>query len=99
MIRIVKMHFREEKADEFLAFFHTIYPKISTFPGCTGLELLRDENNPAIFFTYSHWVDASALEAYRNSELFKDTWARTKAMFAQKGEAWSVAPVKVTNHD
>ena len=90
MIRIVKMHFRPEGPEEFLKIFEKAYPLISTFPGCSHLELWRDKNDPAIFFTKSHWDHPDALEDYRNSELFKTTWAATKALFAEKAEAWSV---------
>ena len=90
MIRIVKMHFREDKTENFLELFTEVFPKISTFPGCTKLELLRDINDPAVFFTYSTWDKEESLEAYRNSELFKSTWVRTKVLFANKAAAWSV---------
>ncbi|MBL7795100.1 MAG: antibiotic biosynthesis monooxygenase, partial [Saprospiraceae bacterium] len=38
----------------------------------------------------SIWDDEAALERYRESELFQATWERTKALFAEKAEAWSV---------
>lgn len=88
--RLVKMHFRPEDASKFLTLFDEVYPAISTFPGCTKLELWRDKNHPSIFFTHSHWDNEKSLEKYRNSALFKATWAKTKALFAEKAEAWSV---------
>jgi hypothetical protein len=30
------------------------------------------------------------LNAYRNSELFAGVWGRTKVLFAEKAEAWSL---------
>jgi quinol monooxygenase YgiN len=51
--------------------------------------LLQDENDKNIFFTYSIWENDEALQAYRNSELFETTWAKTKILFAGKPEAWS----------
>ena len=30
------------------------------------------------------------LEAYRNSKLFEETWTQTKALFADKPQAWSL---------
>jgi quinol monooxygenase YgiN len=95
MIRIVKMHFREEKIGAFLDLFAEVYPAISSFPGCDGVKLLRDRNVDSIFFTYSTWKDADALEEYRQSELFGNTWKQTKALFAHKAEAWSVDEVGV----
>ena len=47
-----------------------------------------------IFFTLSIWEHPQALENYRNSELFKDTWSKTKALFdEQRPEAWSTVVV------
>jgi hypothetical protein len=84
------MHFRPEETANFEKLFREVYPKISTFPGCSGVTLLRDINNPAIYFTYSLWNGPDDLERYRNSELFKGTWAMTKILFENKAEAWSV---------
>jgi heme-degrading monooxygenase HmoA len=93
MIRIVKMHFQDTKTGEFINLFREVYPLISTFPGCLGLELIRDIDNPAIFFTYSRWDVPESLEAYRSSALFIDTWRKTKVLFEHKAEAWSVDKV------
>lgn len=87
--RIVKMTFREEEVDHFLAIFESSKAKIRNFPGVQHLELLRDLNQKNILFTYSLWESEAALEAYRNSSLFKETWAKTKPLFAAKAEAWS----------
>ena len=51
------------------------------------LELLQDANDLCCYSTYSHWADDQALEDYRNSELFKSTWAATKIHFDRKPEA------------
>jgi quinol monooxygenase YgiN len=84
------MHFRPESVSTFLALFANVHPQISNFEGCTGVTLLRDINTPGIFFTYSHWQSPTHLEAYRHSELFRNTWSQTKSFFAEKAEAWSV---------
>ncbi|WP_081212313.1 putative quinol monooxygenase [Salegentibacter sediminis] len=93
LIRIVKMGFDPEKIEEFLANFEADKKKIRNFEGCRHLELLRGKDNTNQFFTYSHWTDETALENYRNSELFKGIWAETKTMFNEKPEAWSVEKV------
>ena len=41
-------------------------------------------------FTISHWDSEAALELYRQSELFKFTWAKTKPLFEEKAQAWSL---------
>ncbi|MDX1666633.1 MAG: antibiotic biosynthesis monooxygenase family protein [Saprospiraceae bacterium] len=89
--RIVKMTFRADKTDEFLAIFEENARKIRNFPGCQQLELLRStEGSQNIFFTYSQWDGTASLEAYRRSALFGKTWKRTKALFADKPEAWTL---------
>ena len=92
--RIVKMEFRKEEIVSFLASFELVKRKIRDFPGCEHLKLLRDKNDPTIFFTYSKWNTEVALEAYRNSDLFKGVWATTKPKFRSKAEAWSVDEVE-----
>ncbi len=90
MIRIVKMCFKAEHIEDFKALFEARKEKIRAQEGCTHLELLQDINNAQIFFTYSFWEDPKYLEQYRTSDFFADTWAKTKALFAEKASAWSV---------
>ena len=87
LIRIVKMTFQEDKVNKFRELFDERKELIASFPGCSRVELLNVDN---IFFTYSVWEDATALEAYRTSELFQSTWAVVKPLFAAKAEAWSL---------
>lgn len=94
MIRIVKMTFQPEKVDEFLFNFNESKTLIRAFEGVQHLELLRDKNNFNIFFTYSIWQSENHLENYRNSDLFKGVWAKTKPLFSSKPEAWSVDSIE-----
>ncbi|MFM6983545.1 MAG: putative quinol monooxygenase [Chitinophagaceae bacterium] len=91
--RIVKMHFRPEETDNFLALFEEVKDKIRSFEGCQGVNLLRDINDTSIMFTYSQWESEAHLNNYRASDLFAETWKDTKAKFAHKAEAWSVEQV------
>lgn len=88
--RIVKMTFREEETENFLAFFDTVKERISGFEGCHHLELWQDKRQKNICFTYSLWESEEALDHYRYSELFKNTWSKTKVLFKDKAEAWSL---------
>ncbi|MDT0678739.1 putative quinol monooxygenase [Autumnicola musiva] len=90
LIRIVKMGFAPENIDTFLNNFEENKLKIRGFEGCEFLELYRGKDNINQFFTYSYWKDEAALENYRHSDLFKDVWAKTKILFNEKPEAWSV---------
>ncbi len=88
--RIVKMSFRPEKIEEFKNIFKSNWQRIKGFEGCLHVELLQDENNPSIFFTYSLWKDEASVENYRQSELFAGVWASTKILFNDKPQAWTV---------
>ena len=91
LIRIVKLHFQDDRIDDFLSFFETVKHRVNEFPGCLGMKLLRDINTPTIVMTYSHWEDEQALENYRLSETFGEIWPSIKPWFAEKPEAWSVS--------
>ena len=88
--RIVKMEFKQEEIAAFLANFESVKYSIRNFPGCHHLELLRDKQDPTIFFTSSKWEEEYHLENYRNSELFNGVWATTKPKFRSKAAVWSV---------
>ncbi len=88
--RLVKLQFQPEKCAEFEDLFARTFDQIRFFPGCMRLELWRSADQNNLFFTFSEWESAQALEAYRNSELFRSVWPQTKAMFSGKAEAWSL---------
>ncbi len=70
--------------------FEPTKKRIRAFPGCQHMELLRHTELPNVMFTFSIWDSEDALDNYRQSDLFRDTWSKTKALFAEKAEAWSM---------
>jgi heme-degrading monooxygenase HmoA len=89
--RIVKMRFRADTHHVFTEqVFEPSKALIRNFPGCWHMELLRNTDDPQLLFTLSVWESPEHLEQYRQSELFRNTWAKTKALFAAPPEAWSV---------
>lgn len=90
LIRIVRLHFYPDQVEAFLTIFEQSKTTINGFPGCVSVELLQDVSDPNIFYTYSHWTDKDALEYYRQSLFFKETWAKTKILFASKAQAFSL---------
>ena len=85
------MTFEPTACPHFMEIFEASKDKIRTFPGCQHLELWRCKApNQNIFMTHSHWDSEEALEAYRHSELFRTTWAKTKPLFTDRPEAWSL---------
>lgn len=94
--RLVKLTFTLDKINDFLEIFESSKHFIRAREGCLHLELLQDTTHPYIFFTLSYWGNENALELYRRSELFKTTWAKTKILFGEKPEAWSVCVASQT---
>ncbi len=83
------MVFKPEEIKAFQALFNAHKEAIRKVEGCLRLELLQDVNSPEVFFTYSWWEDEKYLLEYKNSELFGVVWPATKALFAEKPEAWT----------
>ena len=92
--RIVKMSFQTDKVEDFKAIFKENWKLIAGFKGCSHVELLQDKVHPNIFFTYSVWENENDLNAYRDSELFEKVWGKTKVLFNEKPQAWSVDELK-----
>jgi heme-degrading monooxygenase HmoA len=90
IIRIVQMTFQEGKSLEFLEVFKASADLIRQFPGCIHLELWESVESPDIYFTYSLWVTSEALNHYRFSDLFKETWSKTKILFSTPPVVWSM---------
>ncbi|MCW3464733.1 putative quinol monooxygenase [Chitinophaga nivalis] len=88
--RLVKMEFVPEQVNTFRELFTRQQQLIRHFPGCLHLELWEHETSGNIFFTFSQWESETALETYRASDLFKETWAATKVLFNAKPDAWTV---------
>ncbi len=93
IIRIVKLQFQSEKTQDFLALFDSVVTKVNSFPGCYQMHMVRDIRDPNLFFTYSHWENETALNNYRDSDLFQSIWPTIKPWFSQKAEAWSTEKV------
>ena len=93
--RIVRMTFKPENLPLFLKIFHDSKEQIRAMKGCRHLELWQDLHAPHVCSTFSIWESEEHLNAYRNSELFGKVWPNTKALFAEKPNAFSVVQ-KVT---
>jgi quinol monooxygenase YgiN len=95
LTRIVKLTFQEEKLADFMQVFEESKSAIRAFPGCQRMSLARKLDTSNVLFTISLWESPEALEQYRQSALFQTTWAKTKVLFAEKAEAWSVELIDV----
>ncbi len=94
LIRIVRMTFRPDALEAFLERFDAAAPQIRAFDGCRHLELWQDARFSNICTTHSHWADRAALARYRESDLFRATWAEVKPLFAAAPVAHSYAALR-----
>ncbi len=97
--RIVKLTFQDAHVDIFLEVFNQNKYKIANSKGCHSVEILQSVHQKNIFFTYSFWDSEEDLNSYRHSELFKTTWAKTKILFSEKPEAWTVNSLDTIHHE
>jgi|SRR5690606_20563489 len=89
--RLVQMKLIYGKEVEFLRIFNQVRDKILSQPGCLELEAWQDDiDGQNGFWTVSNWASVEDLEAYRQSELFRSTWAALKPLFASKAKAWTL---------
>lgn len=91
--RVVKMTFRKGTEPDFHAVFTASAPTIRRFEGCIEMDVFNDVTAPNVYFTISKWESEQALNNYRNSDFFKGVWSKTKALFENKAEAWSLTQV------
>lgn len=89
LIRLVHLTIAPAKVDEFLAHFDEKSDEIRAFDGCEHLELWQSERYPGRMTTFSKWQDEEALDDYRRSILFKETWSTVKPLFAAPAQASS----------
>ncbi|MFN4082272.1 MAG: putative quinol monooxygenase [Bacteroidia bacterium] len=88
--RIVRLSFDKTKVNEFVDLFNSTKMQIASFEGCKSLTLLKDFNEPNVFYTYSVWDSEEHLNKYRYSDFFKETWSKTKALFNAKPQVFSL---------
>ena len=89
LIRIVRLTLAPAHVDTFHTHFASVAPRIRGFNGCRHLELWADATHPNVMITHSHWDDEDALRVYRESEVFRSTWAAVKPLFAARPQAFS----------
>jgi quinol monooxygenase YgiN len=92
--RVVKLTFRPECVDEFVTIFEESKSFISSFEGNAYLALMKGKNNENIYFTISQWQAIENLEVYRTSDYFASVWSKTKVLFAEKAQAWTLDKIE-----
>ena len=94
--RVVIMDLLPGTEGQFLDIFDTVKKQIRASEGCLGLEVLRsgDEDHISVW-TISFWESETALNLYRSSPLFKQTWSAVKPLFSGKARAWTLTSIEV----
>ena len=90
LVRIVRMHFKEDTISDFINLFNSVKPDIEKTDGCIELRLMKNLDLKYSLVTYSVWENATTLNKYRGSEFFKNTWGKTKLLFSDKADAFSM---------
>ena len=93
IIRIVRLTLVKEKVIDFKTIFNDTSAHILTSPGCLVLKLYHDIKEANVIITYSEWNSESDLNNYRNSDLFRNTWAKIKPMFIAAPVAYSMVEI------
>lgn len=93
--RIVRLSFDPKNVEDFLKVFADTKNDIRSFDGCTYLALMKDHELPNVYYTHSKWISDEALQQYRKSSLFKNTWEKTKILFNDKPLAYSLISVEL----
>ena len=94
--RVVKMTLHASQEAAFLHIFERVKKEIRSQPGCRSLEVLRHASpGDHSIWTISTWDDEAALDQYRSSALFKQTWTDVKRLFAAPAEAWTLDPLDI----
>ena len=88
--RIVRMKVAPVEVATFQKYFKQSYALIRSFSGCTDLSLHADIEELGVIVTISRWESEAHLNAYRDSTIFKSTWAKVKPLFIAKPEAFSL---------
>lgn len=94
IVRLVRLCFNDNYKEDFIKVFNDTKEEINSVSGCNSLELLQDIKRPNVFFTKSLWDSETDLNNYRNTDLFRNTWAELKPNFCEQPQAWSTAIIQ-----
>lgn len=79
IIRLVHFTYPEDKADEAArSWKEKLGPSIARQPGCLSEELLRCEDVPNEFVSYSVWDGEDSVRRYLESETFQEVRAENR---------------------
>ncbi|MFN2430656.1 MAG: putative quinol monooxygenase [Cryomorphaceae bacterium] len=89
IIRIVELQFTTGSAEKAETLVKNIAPKVRKSEGCHYLDILIDIHRKGHISTFSKWESEAHLNAYRDSDLFRNFWGSVKPLFEVPAKAWS----------
>ncbi|MDQ3032033.1 MAG: antibiotic biosynthesis monooxygenase [Myxococcota bacterium] len=81
VIRVV-VQVRPEHVDAFAAHMRAESLQVRALEGCQRYELFRDPEAPGRFLLYEEWASREAFDAYRASDLLRESFAVLGPMMA-----------------
>ena len=87
ILRIVRMSFSPDKIQDFIKFSMKAKPQLKE-GRLFKREIICGLRIFQCVLHKSKWISPEALEKYRQSDLFKSTWARTKVLFNESASAF-----------
>ena len=84
------MDIKPGHVQDFISIFQGVKGKIISQSGCISLQLFHDVKSPNFIFTVSRWSSQEALEDYRSSPFFQETWTKVKLYFDGPTKVWSL---------
>ncbi len=94
IIRLVQLDIIPSKIDDFVQIFEHAKPSILKSAGCYEVRLIQDADDPSKMGTLSRWESIDSLNAYRDTDFFKETWAASKRLFQGRAVATSYTLVE-----
>lgn len=84
------MKIKEHCLSDFINFISATNEKILETEGCKQLELLRDKEDPTVFFIYQFWDSEKSLSKYHRSEFYGRYKEQINSFFEENEQAWIV---------
>ena len=92
--RIVRLTLKDELSlDEFKKLYTKRNPKSRGVSGCLEVRIMKDIKENNIYYTVSKWSNNQALEDYRSSEYFKQTWPMVKSTLAARTKVFTMEDI------
>ena len=91
----VKLDIKAEEIKTLLAYMKTEVQKVNAIDGCEIYAFHQNTNGSNKFLLYEEWRDMDSFDAYKNSDVFKQTMATLSPLMASKPDSAYYDSIKV----